>query len=152
MNPALFCTTENLAQEFSFCYDGVFCSFYQHNRFPWQGLILYNILHGCWAMGKYRVLREMSPFHFGEGPLRIRQDYLLFCVGCRKMPYTFRQIQCVQETVVISIGRVTPHPPDLESNTPDYLVVHALGYLFFGSECLFFWDMTSLTQLGITPT
>ncbi|ARE65102.1 hypothetical protein ADH76_14135 [Enterocloster clostridioformis] len=56
------------------------------------------------------MLTGTAPFRFGEGLLRILQEYLLFCIGCRKIPYTFRQLQSVQETVVISIGCITPPP------------------------------------------
>ena len=59
-------------------------------------------------MGKYRVLTGTAPFRFGEGLLWILQEYLLFCICCSKIPYTFRQIQSVQETVVISIVCITP--------------------------------------------
>ena len=43
-------------------------------------------------MGKYRVLTGTAPFRFGEGLLWILQEYLLFCICCSKIPYTFRPL------------------------------------------------------------
>ena len=45
----------------------------------------------------------------GSGPLPLLPALsLLFCICCGKIPYTFRQIQSVQETVVISIVCIKP--------------------------------------------
>ena len=100
-------------------------------------------------MRKHRVLSGTSPFRFGEKLLWILQEYLFLCIGCSKIPYPFRQLQTIQKNVVISIGRITPYPLDLEPATPNHLVAHALGYLVFGSKCFSFRDMALLTQLRI---